>query len=129
MYLSAIGYIQVHAFTSFARIPLQSVAITIARQNGDIYAMRLTNRSGTLDEPLPVEVPNKSESQSPNPPEVPYSQFDIYARLEDFELIHVERVQVFADTITNQDLEMIPLSEFPESINKQEIFDTIPQSL
>lgn len=129
MYLSATGYVQVHTFTSYARIPLEGTAITMTDSEGNPFAMRLTNRSGLLDQPVAVKVPDLSESQSPDPPERPYGVIDIYARLEDYELIHVEQVQVFADTVTTQDLEMIPLSEFPESWNKQETFFTTPQAL
>ena len=44
-------------------------------------------------------------------------------------MILVEDVQIFADTQTDQNLELIPLSEFPESYNKEEIFITTPQAL
>ena len=37
--------------------------------------------------------------------------------------------KVFAETVTDQDLEMIPLSELPQSWNKAEIFVTPPQNL
>ena len=125
----SIGYLQVHAFTSYARIPLQNVAISVTDDSGKVLAMRLTNRSGLLDQPLEFSVPDINDSLSPEPSEQPYKTVNIDARLEDYELIEVERAQIFADTVTVQDLEMIPLSEFPEQRNKREIFDTIPQSL
>ena len=91
--------------------------------------MRLTNRSGKLDQPIEINVPDLSAGQSPNTGVLPFVTVDLIARLENFELIHVERLQVFPDTVTNQDLEMIPLSEFPNSWNKEEIFYTPPQNL
>ena len=45
------------------------------------------------------------------------------------EEIIVDNVQVFPGVITDQDLELIPLSEFPDSWNKAEIFDTPAQNL
>ena len=54
---------------------------------------------------------------------------NIYARLENFEQIEAENVQVFAGTVTNQNLEMIPLSELPDKWTKAEIFNTPPQNL
>ena len=45
------------------------------------------------------------------------------------EQIEAENLQVFADTITNQNLEMIPLSEFPNQWDQTEIFNTPPQNL
>lgn len=118
-----------HAYTSYAQIPLQYVAITITDADGSALAMRLTNRSGQLDQPISITVPNLSAGQSPDTGIIPFTTVDLFARLENFELIHVEKLQVFPDTITDQNLEMIPLSEFPDSWNKQEVFDTPPQNL
>ena len=129
IFISTTGYIQVHAYTSYARIPLQYVAITVTDVSGDAIAMRLTNRSGMLDKQIPIEVPDASASQAPNTGVIPYSVVDLYARLENFEEIHIEKLQVFANTVTDQDLEMIPLSELPEKWNQAEIFETPPQNL
>lgn len=127
--MAANGFLQVHAYTSNAQIPLKDVAIFVTEVNADPIAFRLTNRSGQLNTPLQISVPDLAESQTPAQGNRPYKTVNLYARLEDYELIEVERVQIFADTVTLQDLEMIPLSEFPESRNKREIFVTIPQSL
>lgn len=127
--MSATGYIQVHAFTSNARIPLRDVSIAITDTNGEVIAMRLTNRSGQLDEPVAITVPDLSASQSPDTQIIPFAVVNILARLEDYESIIVNDLQIFANTLTDQNLEMIPLSEFPEFFNMTEIFDTPPQNL
>ena len=126
--MSATGYIQVHAYTSNARIPLQGVAVMITNPDGSAIAMRLTDRSGLID-PVPITVPNKSSGQRPDTGIIPFTSVNIYARLENYEQIEAENVQVFADTITNQNLEMIPLSEFPDNWTKAEIFKTPAQNL
>lgn len=97
--------------------------------DGAAIAMRLTNRSGLLDDPIPITVPDLSSSQSPNTGIIPFTAVDLYARTEDFEEIHIEGLQVFADTVTNQNLEMIPLSELPQNWNQAEIFYTPAQNL
>lgn len=127
--LSANGYIQVHTYTSYARIPLQYAAVTVTDASGATIAMRLTNRSGMLDKPIEITVPDLSASQVPNTGIIPFTTVDLYARLEDYEEIHIERLQVFADTITTQNLEMIPLSELPGNWNSAEIFYTPAQNL
>jgi hypothetical protein len=127
--LSAIGYIQVHAFTGKARIPLQGVAITITDLSGSAIAMRLTNRSGTLDAPVEISVPDISAGQTPDTGVLPFTDVNLYARLENFEAIEIENLQVFPGTLTIQDLSMIPLAELPDSWNKLEIFNTPPQNL
>lgn len=127
--MSAIGYIQVHAYTSNAQIPLKDVAISITDMGGTAIAMRLTNRSGLLDDPIAIEVPDLSSGQSPNTGIIPYTVVNLRARAENYEGIVAEKVQVFPDVTTLQNLEMIPLSEFPDEWNKIEVFDTPPQNL
>ena len=127
--LSATGYIQVRAFTSNAQIPLKDVAITITGTDGAAIAMRLTNRNGQLDAPVEITVPDLSASQSPNTGIIPFSVVNLYARLENYEEINIENLQIFANTITDQNLELIPLSELPEKWNKAETFETPPQNL
>ena len=90
--------------------------------------MRLTDKSGKI-KPIPISVPDKVSSLAPDSGIVPFTSVNIYARLENFEQIEAENVQVFPDTITDQNLEMIPLSEFPDRWTKAEIFNTPPQNL
>lgn len=127
--LSATGYLQVFAYASNAQIPLKDVAVTVTDLSGSAIAMRLTNRSGQLNTPLVVEVPDLSASQSPNTGLIPYTAVSLYARLENYEEIVVNHVQVFPDTVTVQNLELIPLSEFPDRWDKSETFDTPAQNL
>ena len=126
--MSATGYVQIHAYTSNARIPLQDVTVMITNPDGSAIAMRLTDRSGLID-PVPIMVPDRASGLVPDSGIIPFTSVNIYARLENYEQIEAENVQVFADTVTNQDLEMIPLSEFPDRWTKAEIFKTPAQNL
>lgn len=127
-YLPSTGYIQVRAYASNAQYPLRNVAITVTSQDGTAIAMRLTDRSGKIT-PISIPVPDKSESQSPDPSERPYAVVNLYAHLRGYEQTEAENLQVFAGTTTIQNLEMIPLSELPEQWNQTIIFDTPPQNL
>lgn len=118
-----------HAYTSRAQIPLQDVAVAVTNTDGAGLALRLTNRSGILDKPIEITVPDLSASQSPNTGVIPFAVVDLYARLENYEEINIENMQVFANTVTNQNLEMIPLSELPQNWNKTETFFTPAQNL
>ena len=122
------GYIQVRAYTSYAQMPLQDVAITITSEDGTAIAMRLTNRSGQID-PVEIPVPEISASQTPDTGITPFTNVKIVARLKGYEQIRVDRVQVFANTVTDQNLELIPLSELPGAWDQSEDFDTPPQNL
>ena len=91
--------------------------------------MRQTNSSGLLQEPLEIRVPALAESQTPNPGMLPFAVIDLYARKENYAEIYIKGVQVFANTVTLQELELIPLSEFPDSYNKSERFVITKQNL
>ena len=126
--MPATGYIQVRAYTSRARIPLKDVAITVTDPTGSAIAMRLTDRSGAIN-PIPITVPDLAASQTPDTGIVPFATVNLYARLENFEQIEIENLQVFAGTVSDQDLELIPLSELPDAWDQTELFNTLPQNL
>lgn len=126
--MPATGYIQVHAYTSYAQIPLQDVSVTVTAEDGTAIAMRLTDRSGRID-PIAVPVPDLSASQTPDTGQIPYTNVSLTARLKGYEQIDANRIQIFADTVTDQNLELIPLSELPGAWDKTEDFDTPPQNL
>lgn len=126
--MPATGYIQVRAYTSTAQFPLKDVAITVTSSDGTAIAMRLTDRSGLIS-PIEIPVPDRSESLTPDPPERPFTIVNLYAHLQGFEAIEAENLQVFADTTTLQNLEMIPLSELPAQWDQMVVYDTPPQNL
>lgn len=122
------GYIQVHAYASDAQLPLEDVSITVTATDGTAIAMRLTDRNGRI---VPIEIPTPAllESQTPGSPEAPFTSVVLHARLQGYEQIEAKNLQVFDDTVTLQNLEMIPLSELPARWDKSETFDTPPQNL
>ena len=122
------GYIQLRAYTSSAQFPLEDVAITITAPDGTAIAMRLTDRNGRIA-PVEVPVPDRSESLRPDPPEKPFTAVNLYARKNGYEQFESENLQVFSGTTTFQNLEMIPLAEFPEAWNQTVLYDTPPQNL
>ena len=126
--MPATGYIQVRAYTSTAQFPLKDVAITVTASDGTAIAMRLTNRNGLIDR-IELPVPEKAESQTPDPGEVPFTTVNLYAHRKGYEQIESENLQVFADTVTFQNLEMIPLAELPQNWDQTVIYNTPPQNL
>lgn len=126
--MPATGYIQVHAYSSYAQLPLENVAIAVTSTDGTAIALRLTDRSGQIA-PIQIPVPDLQESQSPEPEEKPFTSVNLYAHLKGYEQIESENLQVFADTTTLQNLEMIPLAELPQTWSQNVIFNTPPQNL
>ena len=126
--LASTGYITVHAYTSYARIPLEDVAVSITAEDGTAIAMRTTDRSGQI-RPVAIPVPDRSESLSPDPGELPFTRVNLYARKKGFEQMEFENLQLFAGTTTNQNIELVPLSELPGAWDQTVIFDTPAQNL
>lgn len=126
--MSATGYLNLRAYTSYAQLPLSDVAIAVTASDGTAIAMRLTDRNGLIS-PIEIPVPDKSESQAPDPGEKPFTNVNLYARKQGYELVEAENIQIFPQTTTFQNLEMIPLSELPGSWDQTVIYDTPPQNL
>ena len=125
--MSAVGYIQATAYASRAKLPLEDVAVSIVDVEGRLLGLRTTNSSGQTT-PIRLSVPDRAESQSPGQTK-PFVTVNLYARAEDYEQILIRGIQVFADTVTEQELQMIPLAELPGSWNRVEVYDTPPQNL
>ena len=126
--MPSTGYLQARSYTSAAQLPLKDVAITITAADGTAIAMRLTDRNGQIA-PIEIPVPDKSESLQPDPPERPFTVVNLYARKQGYEQVESENLQVFADTTTYQNLEMVPLAELPDQWDQIVVYDTPPQNL
>ena len=82
--MPATGYIQVYAYSSFAQLPLQDVAVTVTSTDGTAIAMVLTDRSGRIA-PIAIPVPDKAASQTPDTGEIPFTAVDLQARLKGYQ--------------------------------------------
>ena len=126
--MPANGFLQLRAYTSTAQFPLKDVSVAVTATDGTAIALRLTDRNGRIT-PIEIPVPDRSESLRPDPTEKPYAVVNLYARKQGYEQIEAENLQIFADTTTYQNLEMIPLAELPGAWDQTVIFDTPPQNL
>ena len=126
--LPETGTIEVNAFTSSARIPLADVAIAVTAADGTAIALRLTDRNGLIT-PISIPAPEISAGLTPDTGMRPYTLINLYARKEGYEQRENENLQVFPNTVTRLDLEMIPLSELPSSWDKASLYSAPPQNL
>lgn len=126
--MSAIGYIQAHAFVSNAQIPLRDVAVVVTAPDETAIAMRVTDRSGLISV-IEIPAPNLSESQEPGAEEKPYALVNMYAYRNGFGPFESRNIQVFAGTTTFQDIKLIPLSQLPRGEEDSMNVDTPPQNL
>ena len=125
--MSAVGYIQAMAYASRARLPLEDVAVSVVDDEGRLLGLRTTDSSGKTT-PIRLTVPDRAESQSPGQ-EKPFVTVNLYARAEGYEQVLIRGIQVFADTVTEQELQLVPLAELPGSWNQVEVYDIPPQNL
>jgi len=126
--MPSTGYLQLFAYTSRARLPLRDVAVMISDSNNKVIAMGLTDTNGKFG-PIAITAPDRIDSLEPGSTEQPFSTVNVHARLENFEQIEADDIQLFSNTVTTQNLEMIPLSELPNQWTKTEFFITPPQNL
>lgn len=126
--LPDIGYIDLLAYTSQAQIPLEDVAVTVTAVDGTALAMRLTDRNGRIAT-IEIPVPALSAGQSPDTGVTAFTAVNLYARAEGYEQVENENLQVFANTVTRLNLEMVPLSELPSSWDRVRVFNTPKQNL
>ena len=122
------GYIQVIAVTGRAQVPLENVAITVTTPDGTSIAMALTDRNGTI-RPISLPAPSPEASLKPDTGLRPYTPVNVYARLDGYEQMESEDLQVFPNVTTRLILQMIPLAEFPEHWDKTVLYRTPPQNL
>lgn len=104
------------------------MAIAVTAEDGTAIALRLTDRNGLIT-PIEVPVPPLSAGQTPDTGVAPFTPVNLYARLEGYEQTENENLQVFPETVTELELQMIPLSELPDSWDKVSIFNTPAQNL
>ena len=126
--MPSTGYITLNAFTSEAQIPLRDVAIAVTASDGTALALRLTDRNGQIT-PIELPVPELSAGQTPETNIIPFTAVNLFARLEGYEQIENEGLQVFPDTVTHLQLKMIPLAELPDAWDQVSIYRTPAQNL
>ena len=129
--MSEKGILIINAYTSNARLPVEGavIAVTTLGTGGlrELVAIRETDKSGK-SEPLTIETPDISVSRSPSGEPVStlvnaVIQHPLYGR------IIMKNIQIFPETVTLQDFQLIPLAQAPSVWNQTEVYDTPPQSL
>ena len=125
------GYFIASAFTSNASIPVEDATVTVTQQTPDgimeLLAIRLTDESGRTEQ-VAILTPDISISEAPSQ-ERAFTPVIVTVEHPLYERIVLEDVQIFPDTVTNQNLQMIPLEEAPPLWDQTEVFEIPPQNL
>lgn len=129
--MAATGTILTRVSTSRAQIPVAGATVAFTQRGTEgrhaLLALRVTDANGRTD-PVRVSTPDASASESPGTP-TPFSVCDIWVESPGYELLVVENVQIFPNTQTLQELELVPLPEQDHSMLPEEPVDIPPQNL
>lgn len=129
--MASIGTIVTRVYTSKAQVPIQGATVAITQKSTDgrstLLAIRISDENGrTL--PVRVRTPDPAESESPGNV-VGFASCDIWTEAPGYEMSLIENVQVFPDTETLQELELIPLPEQADPNTTMDRVDVPPQDL
>ena len=112
--MSGQGYLQIEVTTASGAIPVRDATVIITEQKDgadSLIGMVITDENGTTPI-VPLAAPPQSLSESPDPAERPYSEYNISVYKRGFYSIPKLTVPVF-DTIKSiQPVSVIPLAEF-----------------
>lgn len=112
--MSGQGYLQIEVTTASGAVPVRDATVIITEQTDgldSLIGMVITDENGTTPI-VPLAAPPQSFSESPDPAERPYSEYNISVYKKGFYSIPKLTVPVF-DTIKSiQPVSVIPLAEF-----------------
>ena len=110
--MAAQGAITVRVYAGNEALPISDAGVHITQRSGDteiLLAYRTTDKNGKTV-PVTVETPEASASESPGTQEA-FTTVNIRIRHPLYHRVYIHNVQVFPDTITRQEVQMIPSSE------------------
>ena len=128
--MPATGLLTVRVYTSAAQLPIAGAAVTITQEtkNGSrLLASRITDESGKIT-PVRVDTPELSGSLSPGTNN-PFAIVNVLVDHPDYERVLIENVQLFPGILTQQNVDLLPISVQPEAWNMTEIIYITKQEL
>ena len=128
--MPATGLLTVRVYTSDAQLPIAGAAVTITQEtkNGSrLLASRITDESGKIT-PVRVDTPELSGSLAPGTNN-PFAIVNVLVDHPDYERVLIENVQLFPGILTQQNVDLLPISVQPEAWNMTEIIDITKQEL
>lgn len=129
--MESYGTLSIRAFTSRAQIPVPGATAAVTRPAGEgrhqLVAIRVTDESGLI-QPISLPAPSPSQSEGPGNAQ-PFALCDVWIEHPEFQMLHVENVQVFPNVETRQNAELLPLPEYPDQQDMTSMVEITPQPL
>lgn len=116
------GQIRIQTYASRAILPLKNSTVTVeSEQNGrkTLLALRNTDESG-LTPYITVFTPDLENSQTPDQPRG-WTNVTVIVSHPEYERVMIRDVQIFPGIISQQRIEMQPLSLLPGNEETQQI--------
>ncbi len=125
------GSLLVRTYIADMLIPIRDVRVTVTENNGngeEILAFRLTDENGKT-EIIEINTPDMELSLDQNNTLKPFTSVNIKVEKEGFIIFVIKNVQIFANRLSEQSIEMIPLPEKSEYDEFSNTFTVTPQNL
>lgn len=128
------GKLSVRVYATQAEVPIQGATVVVTRQGrsgkSDLLSVQATNSSGMI-RPVEIVTPGAYESTGPveTGEERSFSVCTVWAEHPDYAMLQVSGVQVFPGVETLQDMELIPLAEGQNSLQRRSQRVITPQNL
>lgn len=123
------GQLRVQTYASRAILPIEGSTVTIELENNgevSLLAVRQTDESG-LTQNIRIDTPDKQNSQQPDQARG-WTNVNVTVSHPQYERVIIRDVQIFPDIVTQQAIEMIPLSQMPSTDSPQQ-YAIPPQNL
>lgn len=124
------GSLIVRVFVSTAQLPVADAAVIVSHPSEDgrqkLIAIQMTDRSGTAG-PITLDAPSVQGSLAPGQNDRAFSIYTLTVEHPDYQLAVFDRLQIFPDVETVQDVPLIPLS--PNGKDQQDLTSVTPQPL
>lgn len=124
------GTLIVRTFVSTAQLPVSDAAVIVSVPNEDgrqkLIAIQITDRSGTAG-PITLDAPSIQGSLTPGQNDHAFSSYTLTIEHPDYQLAVFDRLQIFPDVETVQDVLLIPLSY--NGKDQQDLTSVTPQPL
>lgn len=125
------GSLLVRTYIANMLIPIRDVRVTVTENNGngeEILAFRLTDENGKT-EIVEIDTPDMELSLDQNNTIKPFTSVNIKVEKEGFVIFVIRNVQIFANRLSEQNIEMIPLPEKSEYDEFNNTYIVTPQNL
>ena len=125
------GGLLVRTYISNMLIPVENARVTVTEFDGEkenLLAFRTTDENGKTDI-IEISTPDMSLSLDSENTDKPFTSVNIKIEKEGYSISTIEDVQIFANRLSEQNMEMVPLPEKSEYGDFNNVYIVTPQNL